>query len=250
MPLPTSPAPLLVERDGPCLRLTFNRPAKANAINGEVIRSFADPLRLAREDAGIRLLELTGAGERCFCAGADLTEVPEQTDGLAAARRYDASWDAVTAALATLPCVTVARINGACVGGGLSFALACDFRIAVTGAFFEFPATRHGVMLSPADARRLRGLIGPARAKDLLLLARRFTAAEALAFGLVERVGSAGDLQAEIGRILAAQAGGKAVSILANKRLLDGAADDPAALDDCYRAVYAADAAALARLRG
>lgn len=241
--------PLLVEREGPRLRVTINRPAKANAINRAIVAAFEAPLRLAREDASIRLVELTGAGERVFCAGADLTEAPEQTEDVAAARAYDDRWDRVTAALAALPCLTVARINGACIGGGLSFALACDFRIAVESAFFAYPAIKHGVMLSPADARRLAALIGATRAKDMVLLNRRFAAAEALGCGLVDRLGGAGALDREIGAMLAAQAAGEAISILANKRLLDGAVDDPAALEDCYRAVYAKDAAALGRLR-
>jgi enoyl-CoA hydratase/carnithine racemase len=130
--------------------------------------------------AQARALILTGEG-RVFSAGADLDEARA---GLAT----DPVWEVVSARIAAFPGLTIAALNGTLAGGAMGMALACDLRLAVPEAAFFYPVMRLGFLPQPSDPARLAALIGPARAKLILMAGARATAPEALAWGLIDRI--------------------------------------------------------------
>ena len=166
------------EREGDALVLTIDRPGRANALTAAMLETLAGHVEAA---ADLRLLILTGAGDRVFSAGADLDEARA---GLAASP----VWERLSGAIAALPCLTIAALNGTLAGGAFGMALACDLRLAVPGASFFYPVARLGFLPQPSDPPRLARLVGPARAALLLAGGARLDASEALAFGLIDRI--------------------------------------------------------------
>ncbi len=173
--------------DGGVLTITLNRPDKANSLTEAMLR---DLVRLFRGARDARAVILTGAGDKVFSAGADLEEARA---GLATSP----VWEDASSALADLPCPTIAALNGTLAGGAFGMALACDLRISVPHASFFYPVAKLGFLPQPSDPGRLRALIGPARAKLILLAGARISAEEALRFGLIDRLCAPEDLMRE-----------------------------------------------------
>ena len=146
---------------------------------------------------GAQALILTGEG-RVFSAGADLDEARA---GLAT----DPVWERLSGALALAPFLTIAALNGTLAGGAFGMALACDIRLAVPGAKFFYPVMKLGFLPQPSDPARLAALIGPARAKMILMAGAKIEADEALAWGLVDRILSPETLM-DVARTLTADA--------------------------------------------
>lgn len=161
------------------LRLvTLNRPDKANSLTAAMLSDLRDAFM---DSQSARALILTGTGPKVFSAGADLEEAHA---GLATSPL----WEEVSGALAALPCLTIAALNGTLAGGAFGMALACDIRLSVASAKFFYPVAKLGFLPQPSDPARLSALIGPARTKLLLLAAEKLTADEALSFGLIDRI--------------------------------------------------------------
>jgi enoyl-CoA hydratase len=170
--------------------LTLDRPAALNALNFATLREIAARLDdIAGGDA--RALLVMGAGDKAFCAGADITELLGRS--LSAQRADTAFGQAVLDRFGHLPMPSIALISGYAFGGGLELALACNFRVAAPGARLGLPEIKLGLIPGYGGTQRLPRLIGEARALDLILTGRTVTADEALAIGLVNRV-AAGDL--------------------------------------------------------
>jgi enoyl-CoA hydratase len=165
-----------VEQDG-IVTVTIYRPEKANSLTKTMLVELADTMTQARSARGVIL---TGTG-KVFSAGADLDEAKA---GLAT----DPVWETLSNAVATLPCLTVAALNGTLAGGAMGMALACDLRIAVPTAKFLYPVMNLGFLPQPSDPARMRALIGPARAKLILMAGQKILAGEALSFGLIDRI--------------------------------------------------------------
>jgi enoyl-CoA hydratase len=165
-----------VEQDG-IVTVTIYRPEKANSLTKTMLVELADTMTQARSARGVIL---TGTG-KVFSAGADLDEAKA---GLAT----DPVWETLSNAVATLPCLTVAALNGTLAGGAMGMALACDLRIAVPTAKFFYPVMNLGFLPQPSDPARMRALIGPARAKLILMAGQKILAGEALSFGLIDRI--------------------------------------------------------------
>lgn len=163
--------------------VTLNNPDKANALTGAMLTELAGIAEAATE---ARALILTGAG-KVFSAGADLDEVGA---GLATSD----VWERLSAAIAALPCLTVAALNGTLAGGANGMVLACDIRIAVPQARFFYPVMKLGFLPQPSDPVRMAALIGPARTKMILMGGQKITAAEAYQFGLIDRIVDPDDL--------------------------------------------------------
>jgi enoyl-CoA hydratase/carnithine racemase len=161
--------------------VTLNRPDKANSLTAEMLSRLVDIVMEATADPHIKALILTGAGDKVFSAGADLDEARA---GLATSPL----WEQVSGAIAGLPCLTIAALNGTLAGGAFGMALACDLRLAVPNARFFYPVAKLGFLPQPSDPGRLVSLMGPARAKLLLLGGQKFSADEAYAFGLIDRI--------------------------------------------------------------
>jgi enoyl-CoA hydratase/carnithine racemase len=173
-----------VRTEGRAAVVTLTREAKLNALSTAVEGALAEALDSAavRDAAAV---VITG-GASTFSAGADVAEMREQEP--AAILDYYRATGAVYERVAALPQPTIAAIAGWCLGGGLELALACDFRVAGESARFGLPEVRIGILPSSGGTHRLARLVGPARAKELVLLRDRITAAEAAAFGLVTEV--------------------------------------------------------------
>ena len=181
--------------------VTLNRPDKANSLTAGMLGRLAEIAGEAAADPQIRALILTGAGDTVFSAGADLQEARA---GLATSPL----WERVSGGIAALPCLTVAALNGTLAGGAFGMALACDLRIAVPHARFFYPVASLGFLPQPSDPGRLVALMGPARAKLLLLGGQKLSADEALAFGLVDRITAPEHLAEQAAGLVAdAQAG-------------------------------------------
>jgi enoyl-CoA hydratase/carnithine racemase len=171
-------------REGPVAVLTLNRPEKLNALSTAVERALGEAL--ASEDvAGARAAVLVGAG-RAFSAGADVTEMTGQ-DPASIVEYYRATGD-VYERVAAAPVPVVGAIHGYCLGGGLELALACDLRVAARSTVFGFPEVELGILPSSGGTLRLVRSVGAARARELFLWRRRFSADDAHRFGLVAEV--------------------------------------------------------------
>jgi enoyl-CoA hydratase/carnithine racemase len=168
-----------VELEGRLLTLTLNRTDKANSLTRLMLEELDAALAHA-ELKGVRAVILTGAGH-VFSAGADLEDARA---GLA----VDPVWERLSARIAGLPCLTIAALNGTLAGGAMGMVLACDVRLCVPSAKFFYPVMKLGFLPQPSDPRRLTAIIGPARAKMILLGGARIDAPEAVAWGLVDRI--------------------------------------------------------------
>ena len=166
-----------LEQDAGLWIVTIDRPDKANSLTPEMLEELA---RIAETAQEARALILTGTG-KVFSAGADL-------DAARAGLATSPLWERLSGAIARLPGLTVAALNGTLAGGAMGMALACDLRIAVPTAKVFYPVMKLGFLPQPSDPGRLAALIGPARAKLILMAGQKITAQEAHAFGLVDRI--------------------------------------------------------------
>jgi enoyl-CoA hydratase/carnithine racemase len=201
----SDPAPLVdVRTDGPVCVITLRREEKLNALS--VALEGALDAALAGPEAGAARAVVIAGGARAFSAGADVTEMRD-LDPAAIVDYYRAT-GGVYERVAALPVPTVAAIEGWCLGGGLELALACDFRVAGTGATFGLPEVGIGILPSSGGTHRLVRLVGAAKAKELVLLGEHVPAADAAAAGLVTQLAPAGetlDRALAIARRIAAQ---------------------------------------------
>ena len=176
---------LLVERSGPVLTVTANRPERHNAMTLEMYDALHAACETADEDAGVKVLVLRGAGEKAFVSGTDIGTFADVTDG-AAGIAYERRIAQVVNRLEDVTVPTVAAVRGFCMGGGLALAAVCDLRVATRSARFGVPIARTlGNCLSVNSVSVLVGQLGPARTLDLLLRARSLTGEEAEAAGFV-----------------------------------------------------------------
>ncbi len=164
-------------QDGDTWTVTIDRPDKAGALTKEMLTELA---QIAEDAQSARLFILTGTG-KIFSAGADL-------DAARAGLATDPVWERLSSAIAALPGLSIAALNGTVAGGAFGMVLACDLRIAVPDAKFFYPVMRLGFLPQPSDPLRLRALIGPARAKMILMAGQKVTAQEAQDWGLVDRI--------------------------------------------------------------
>lgn len=180
-----------LHKDGGLWTVTIRRADKANSLTKAMLEQLAEIAETAADAAaGVKVLVITGEG-RVFSAGADLDEARA---GLA----VDPIWERLSGAIAAAPCLTIAALNGTLAGGAFGMALACDLRIAVPTAKFFYPVMKLGFLPQPSDPNRMRALIGPSRTKLILMAGQKITAADALAFGLVDRVLDHGEFADEI----------------------------------------------------
>jgi enoyl-CoA hydratase len=169
-------------------RITFNRPHARNAFTFRMYERLEEICQQAQDDASVRVLVLTGAGDKAFAAGTDISEFKRfstATDAL----NYEARIDRVLSALECSRIPTIAAIAGACTGGAATIAACCDLRIGAANARFGIPIARTlGNCLSMSNYVRLAALLGPARVKDIIFTARLIGAEEARAIGLLSEV--------------------------------------------------------------
>ncbi|MDN6180063.1 MAG: enoyl-CoA hydratase-related protein [Halomonas subglaciescola] len=183
----------LQERDG-IARLTVNRPKALNALNDAVLAALDEVLDSLEANAGLRAVLLTGAGDKAFIAGADITRMREQTPR--EAQEFARRALATIKRLEHLPVPVVALVNGFCLGGGCELALACDWAVASDNAVFGQPEVQLGIIPGFGGTQRLPRRVGPAMALELITTGRKIDANEALRIGLVNRVMPQAELDA------------------------------------------------------
>ena len=203
-----------VELDGRLLTLTLNRPEKANSLTRLMLEELDAALAHA-ELKGVRAVILTGVGN-VFSAGADL-------DDARAGLATDPVWERLSARVAGLPCLTIAALNGTLAGGAMGMVLACDLRLAVPSAKFFYPVMKLGFLPQPTDPRRLSALIGPSRTKMLLMGGARIDTAEALSWGLIDRLVQPEILMEEARQLASDAMAASADHVAAIKRLVPAA---------------------------
>ncbi|MEE9387117.1 MAG: enoyl-CoA hydratase/isomerase family protein [Paracoccaceae bacterium] len=200
-----------ITQDGALWRLTLNRPQKANALTNPMLTQLIDGVSRAKARANV--LVITGAGT-VFSAGADL-------DAARAGLATSGLWEELSGAIADLPCLTIAALNGTLAGGAFGMALACDLRIAVPEAKFFYPVMRLGFLPQPSDPVRLAALVGPARAKMILMAGQKIDAQTAHSWGLVDRVVPHDALETTVQELAKSALGASADHVAAIKSLIE-----------------------------
>jgi enoyl-CoA hydratase len=164
-------------QEGDLWWVTLNRPDKANALTAAMLQELVE---IAEAAQAARAVIITANGS-VFCAGADLDEMRA---GLATSPL----WERLSRAIAALPGLSIAALNGTLAGGAMGMVLACDIRLAVPATSFFYPVMKRGFLPQPSDSQRMRALIGSARTKLILMVGQKLTAQQALQYGLIERV--------------------------------------------------------------
>lgn len=173
----------------------LNRPDRYNALGSRIVDELGEVLEAIETSGEVRAMILTGAGEKAFCSGVDLKERAAMDDDERWA--HNRALGAFAERLARLQVPTIAAMNGLAFGGGLEITLACDFRIATEGAVFALPEVGIGIVPGAGGTQRLPRLVGPTRAKEMILTGRRISAEAALEMDLVSKVVSVGSLMEE-----------------------------------------------------
>jgi enoyl-CoA hydratase len=185
---------LLVERRDRVALITINRPEKRNALNIQTRQEGAAALEELREDEETRVVIITGAGDKAFIAGADISEFAGRT---AITQRDVMLGRSLFTAIDTFPKPVIAMINGYCLGGGCELALACDLRVASENAMFGQPEINLGIIPGGGGTQRLTRLVGEGKAMELILTGEMIDALTAHALGLVNLVVPLAELEAK-----------------------------------------------------
>jgi enoyl-CoA hydratase len=186
IPLPTEN--MLAEIDGPIGWMTFNKPARRNAVSLDMWEAMPLILDRFEQDSAVRVIVLKGAGDHAFVSGADISQFEKARSSPESNAHYDRISGIAGQRLANCSKPTIAMIRGFCIGGGLAIALGCDIRIANEGARFGIPAARLGLGYGAPGVKKLMEVVGPSFTKEIFFTARHFPAAEAREMGLVNRV--------------------------------------------------------------
>jgi enoyl-CoA hydratase/carnithine racemase len=206
-----------VEPRGPGVELwTIDGEARRNAISRAMLAELE--ANVARAAKALRVVVLTGAGDKSFCAGADLKERAGMSD--AEVRAFLDGLRRTFRAVETSDAVYIAAVNGTAFGGGTELSLACDLRLAAPGAELGLTEVKLGIIPGGGGTQRLARLIGPGRARDLILTGRRVGAAEALGLGLVNRISAEGKLIDEALELAGQIAANAPIAVAAAKRAI------------------------------
>ncbi|SEK60682.1 Enoyl-CoA hydratase/carnithine racemase [Roseovarius nanhaiticus] len=203
---------IALERDEGIWTATIDRADKAGALTEEMLTRLAEIAEAAGGGDGARLLILTGVG-KVFSAGADLGAMQ---GGLATSP----VWERLSSAITALPCLSIAALNGTVAGGAIGMVLACDFRVAVPTAQIFYPVMQRGFLPQPSDPARLAALVGPARARRVLLAGERVDAQSALDWGLYDRIAAPEDLTGAAMDLADHALGASPAHVAAIKRLI------------------------------
>ena len=208
---------IAVNVDGPRGDITLNRPAKLNPLSTTTLNELVSAARYLDTLAEVKVVVVAGNG-RAFSAGADLASFTTAESSAAVARDAADAGRRMAEAIEAMRAVTIAKIHGHCVGGGVVLASACDLRIAADDTRFSIPEVDLGIPLAWGGIPRLVREIGPARTKELVMTCRPFGGAEALAAGFLNRTVPASDLAAAVDELVGQLAGKSALTLTATKR--------------------------------
>jgi enoyl-CoA hydratase len=207
-------------RDGCVLHLSFNNPAKHNAISVEVWQAVPALLEQAEKDDAIRVVVFSGQGMTAFASGADISQFEDMRAQREAVKNYETMAEKALMGLYAFSKPVIASIHGYCLGGGVNMAISCDIRLARSDSVFSIPATRLGLGYRFSALKNLVDLVGPGAAQDLFFTGRRIDAEEAKAIGLVNRVAPPEKFDELLMEYITAITTGAPLTIKAGKRIV------------------------------
>jgi enoyl-CoA hydratase/carnithine racemase len=202
------------------LHIRFNNPARHNALSVDMWEAVPPLLAQAELDDDIRLVVFSGAGEKAFVSGADITQFEDMRAAKEAVVYYEAMAEESLMSIYNCRKPTLALIRGYCIGGGVNVAISCDIRLASTDSVFSIPAARLGLGYRYSALKNLVNLIGVGAAKDLFFTARRIDATEAKALGLVTRLAEPAELAALLAQYTGAMAENAPITVQAGKAIM------------------------------
>ena len=245
MKIPLATDNMLAEIEGAVGWITFNKPARRNAVSLDMWQAIPAILDRLEQDPAVRVIVLKGAGTEAFVSGADISEFETARSSPESSAHYERILETANERLIGCPKPTIAMIRGFCIGGGLAIAIGCDVRIAEEGARFGIPAARLGLGYGASGVRKLMELVGPSFTKEIFFTARHFSATEAREMGLVNRVVDAEGLEPSIRRYCEIISDNAPMTMLALKRtvgeLVRGSKADLVACERLVKACFDSD---------
>ena len=235
---------MLSRKDGRVGYVIFNNPERHNAVSLDMWEAAIEMLDGFKNDNDVAVVVVTGAGGKAFVSGADISRFEKERSSEAAVAHYNATVEQSYAAFHEFPKPTIAMIRGYCIGGGMGLATCCDIRICTEGSKFAVPAAKLGLGYAYRGLKRLVDVVGPSFAMEIFYTARQFTAAEALAMGLVNRVLPDGELERYVKDYADTIAGNAPLTIKAVKAVISEMTKDEstrdlaraqAAVDACFK---------------
>ncbi|MEO7762218.1 MAG: enoyl-CoA hydratase [Casimicrobiaceae bacterium] len=222
---------LIAEKEGAIGWITFNNPARHNAVSMAMWEALADVADDYAKDDAIRVIVVKGAGDRAFVSGADISEFKEKRSSPETTLMYNQTSGKANEKLHNVGKPTIAMIRGYCIGGGVGLATSCDLRIAAVGATFGVPAAKLGLGYEFSGVKKLIDIVGPAFAKEIFYTARQFTAEEAVTMGLVNRLVPAAQLDAYVRECALAIAANAPMTVASIKTIVNEALKDESRRD-------------------
>jgi enoyl-CoA hydratase len=237
---------LIVKREGRVARIVFSNVAKHNAVTYDMWRALPPALRELDADRDVRAIIVTGAGDKAFISGADISQFASHRGSESARAAYNEAVEEGYRAMAAPLTPTIASIRGICYGGGLGLALACHMRICADDARFCIPAARVGLGYTYVGIKRLVDVVGPAFGAEIMATARVFNGAEALRMGVVNRVVAETELDAAVAETAGQIAAGAPLTVRAAMKAIGESLKyaperDLAAVDAMVQACYASE---------
>jgi enoyl-CoA hydratase len=232
-------------REGAVGWLIFDNPERRNAVSVEMWQAIPQVLGDFGADAAIRVVVLAGAGDKAFVSGADISQFEKERANAEAVKRYEQIGERAQASIAGFDKPVIAMIRGYCLGGGLNIANLCDLRIAAEDARFGIPAARMGLGYRASSMKKLVDIVGKSAALEIMLTARQFSSAEALAMGLVHKVVPVPELETATRAYCDMIAANAPLTMGASKRIIrevtKGGAYDAAACEAWVKACFASE---------
>jgi enoyl-CoA hydratase len=218
---------LIARKDAAVGFMIFNHPERHNALSLDMWEAIPQVLAEFESDPEVRVVVFTGAGDKAFVSGADITQFGSARANKEGDASYAAISGAATRAMERFPKPSIAMIRGYCIGGGLAVALTCDLRIAADDARFGIPAARLGLGYRFEGVRKLVSVVGPAAASEILFTGRHFDASEALRMGLINRVVPVAELEPSVHASAAQIADNAPLTVRASKLAIKQTLRDP-----------------------
>ena len=211
---------IIARKEGPVGWLIFNNPERRNAISVDMWEAIPAVLSRYESDAEVRVIVLSGAGDKAFVSGADISQFEKERSSADAVQRYEELAEGAAARLQDCDKPLIAMIRGYCLGGGLNIAVLCDLRIASDDARFGIPAAKMGLGYRASSMKNLVQVVGAPNAREIMLTARQFTAAEAKDMGLVNKVVAVSDLEKAVAEYTQTVAGNAPLTMRTAKRII------------------------------
>ena len=211
---------IIVRKEGPVGWLIFNNPERRNAISVDMWEAIPAVLSRYESDAEVRVIVLSGAGDKAFVSGADISQFEKERSSADAVQRYEELAEGAAARLQDCDKPLIAMVRGYCLGGGLNIAVLCDLRVASDDARFGIPAAKMGLGYRASSMKNLVQVVGAPNAREIMLTARQFTAAEAKDMGLVNKVVAVSDLEKAVAEYTQTVAGNAPLTMRTAKRII------------------------------